>query len=89
MVKNPPANSGDRCGFDPGSRRSPVRWAWQPTPVFLPGESPWTEEHGGLQSIASKRVCTTEVTEHEQAFLNFCEKCITTQCHVTPSLLKS
>ena len=43
-----PANSGDRCGFDPGSRRSPVRWAWQPTPVFLPGESPWTEEHGGL-----------------------------------------
>ena len=23
----------------------------QPTPVFLPGESPWTEEPGGLQSI--------------------------------------
>ena len=22
-----------------------------PTPVFLPGESPWTEEPGGLQSI--------------------------------------
>ena len=22
--------------------------AWQPTPVFLPGESPWTEEPGGL-----------------------------------------
>ena len=20
---------------------------WQPTPVFLPGESPWTEEPGG------------------------------------------
>ena len=27
------------------------RRAWQPTPVFLPGELPWTEEHGGLQSI--------------------------------------
>ena len=24
--------------------------AWQPTPVFWPGESPWTEEPGGLQS---------------------------------------
>ena len=24
------------------------RKAWQPTPVFLPGESPWTEEHCGL-----------------------------------------
>ena len=23
---------------------------WQPTPVFLLGESPWTEELGGLQS---------------------------------------
>ena len=24
---------------------------WLPTPVFLPGESPWTEEPGGLQSM--------------------------------------
>ena len=23
----------------------------QPTPVFLPGESPWTEEPGGLYSL--------------------------------------
>ena len=28
----------------------------QPTPVFLSGESPWTEEPGGLQSIVSQRV---------------------------------
>ena len=26
----------------------PWRRTWQPTPVFLPGESPWTEEPGGL-----------------------------------------
>ena len=26
------------------------RRAWQPTPVFLPGESPWTEEPGRLYS---------------------------------------
>ena len=32
------------------------RRARQPTPVFLPGESPWTEELGGLQSMGSQRV---------------------------------
>jgi len=30
--------------------------AWQPIPVFLPGESPWTQEPGRLQSAGSKRV---------------------------------
>ena len=34
----------------------PWRRAWQPTPVFLPGESPWTEEPGGLQSMGPQRV---------------------------------
>ena len=29
---------------------------WQPTPVFFPGESPWTEEPGGLQSVGLQRV---------------------------------
>jgi len=28
----------------------------QPTPVFLPGESSWTEEPGGLQSMGLQRV---------------------------------
>ena len=32
----------------PGLRRFPQMRAWQPTPVFLPGESPWTEVPGGL-----------------------------------------
>ena len=32
------------------------RRAWQPTPVFLPGESPWTEEPGRLQCIGLYRV---------------------------------
>ena len=30
--------------------------AWQPAPGFLPGESPWTEEPGRLQSMGSQRV---------------------------------
>ena len=32
------------------------RRAWQPTPVFVPGESPWTEEPGGLYSMGLQRV---------------------------------
>ena len=27
-----------RCGFDPWVRKTPWRKAWQPTPLFLPGE---------------------------------------------------
>ena len=42
-------------GFDPWVGKIPWRRAWQPTPVFLPGEIPWTEEPGGLQSMGSQR----------------------------------
>ena len=43
-----------RPGFDPWGGKIPWWRAWQPTPVFLSGESPWTEEPGGLQSMASQ-----------------------------------
>ena len=41
MVKNLPANAGDVGDVSsiPGLGRSPGGRAWQPTPVFLPGES--------------------------------------------------
>ena len=45
MVKNTLANAGDvrdriqDPGFDPWIRKIPWRKAWQPTPVFLAGES--------------------------------------------------
>ena len=45
-----------RYGFDPWVGEIPWGRAWQHTPVFLPGEFPWIEEPGGLQSIASQRV---------------------------------
>ena len=51
-VKNPPAVQKtwiQSLGWEDPSRR-----VWQPTPVFLPGESPWTEEPGGVQSTAYK-----------------------------------
>ena len=38
VVKNLPASAGDIGSFS-GSRRFPWRRAWQPTSVFLPGES--------------------------------------------------
>ena len=39
VIKNLPANAGDlRHGFDPWVGKIPWRRAWQPTPVFLPGE---------------------------------------------------
>ena len=37
-----------RLGFDPWVEKIPWRRAWQPTPVFFPGESSWTEEPGWL-----------------------------------------
>ena len=40
-----------RRGFHPGAGK-----ARQPTPVFLPGEPPWTEEPGRPQSTGSHRV---------------------------------
>ena len=38
-----------RCRFDPCIRKTPWRRKWQPTPVFLPGES------HGQRSLADKR----------------------------------
>ena len=56
MVKNQ-SRRHKRCGFDPWRR------AWQPTPVFLPGESSgrgawWAIVHGVAE------LDMTEVTEH-------------------------
>ena len=47
VVKNLPANAGDAHSI-PALGKIPWRRKWQPTPVFLPGESPWTKEPGGL-----------------------------------------
>ena len=51
--------AGDACSV-PWVVKIPWRRAWQITPVFLPGESPWKEEPGGLQSMGSKESDTTE-----------------------------
>ena len=54
--KESACNVGD-LGSVPGlGGKISWRKAWQPPPVFLPGESPWTEEPGGLLSMGSQRV---------------------------------
>ena len=58
VVKNPSANAGEArvTGLIPGSGRFPWNRKRQPTPIFLPGKIPYTEEPGGLQSLGSQRV---------------------------------
>ena len=69
VVNNLPANAADtRCWFDPWVGKIPWRRAWQRTPALLPGESPWTEEPGGLQSMGSQRVehNSSDLAQHSQ-----------------------
>ena len=59
MVKNPPAVW--EPWVHPWDGKIPWRRAWQPTPVFLTGESPGTEEPGRLHSPWSgKKLDMTE-----------------------------
>ena len=57
------------AGFNPWVGKIPWR-AWRPTPVFLSGESPWTEEPGGLYSPwGRKESDTTELLSTAQHLL--------------------
>ena len=55
--------------FDPWGRKIPWRKVWQITPVFLPGESPWTEEPGGLQFMVHKKSVTTELLSRQRRII--------------------
>ena len=52
-------NAGDP-GSIPESGRFPWRWEWQPTPVFLPGESHGQRRLAGYSSRGDKESDTTE-----------------------------
>ena len=65
-------------GSIPGLGRFPWRRAWQPAPVFLPGESPGTEEPGGgyspwghKESDTTERLSTAHSTSIKQYGLGF------------------
>ena len=59
-----------RWGFDPWVGKIPRRRIWQPTPVFLPGKIPWTEEPGGLPSMGSQRVGHDWLSTHTHTVYN-------------------
>ena len=56
--KEPACNAGNAGDMSliPEVRKIPWRRAWRPTPVFLPGEFPRTEEASRLQSMGLKRI---------------------------------
>ena len=62
-----------RWRFDPWIRKIPWRRKWQPTPVFLLGES-----HGqrSLTGYSPKELGTTEATEHTCTFLKIATYCL-------------
>ena len=60
VVKNLPAKAGN--GFDPWVGKIPWRRVWQPTPVFLPGESHGQSSLAGYSPWGRKELDTTEHT---------------------------
>ena len=60
-----------RCGFDPWVGKIPWRRAWQPTPVFLPGESRgwawWTVIHSVTKSWTQRKWLSTHT--HTQSWV--------------------
>ena len=58
-----------RCRMDPWVRKIPWRREWQPTPVFLPGESheqgAWrATDQWGSQRVRHDGACTQAVAHH-------------------------
>ena len=62
MVKNSPANTGDirDAGLIPPPGKIPWRRAWQPIPVFLPGESHGQRSLAGCSPWGRKEADTPE-----------------------------
>ena len=70
MVKNPPAMR--ETWVRPLVGKIPwvgKRWAWQPTPVFLPGEPPWTESLAGYSPWGHKEL---DMTERLSIYVRIC-----------------
>ena len=60
--KNPPANAGDIRNVGYYGGEIPWRRAWQPTPVFLPGESHGQRSLASYSPWSHKESDITEVT---------------------------
>ena len=64
--------NAEDLGSVSGLGRLPWRRAWQPTPVFAPGESPWTVEPGQASLWVCKESDTTErLSTHTKYIMKF------------------
>ena len=62
MVKNLPANAGDiRDMVQSQGQEDPWRRAWQPTPIFSPGERP------GQRNLVGYRPCGCKMSGRTEA----------------------
>ena len=57
-----------RCRLDPWVRKILWRRKWQPSPVFLPGESHGQRSLGGYSPWGHKRLEHTLLTKQQQSF---------------------
>ena len=67
----PQCRGHKRCRFDPWVRKIAWRKEWQPTTVFLPGESHGQRSLVGYSPWGHKELYTTEVTWFLQAVTDF------------------
>ena len=63
LVKNPSAIPG-ALGSIPGLGRSPWWRAWQPTPVFLPGEFHGQRSLGGVHEVTKSQTQLSNQVQH-------------------------
>ena len=79
-VKASTSDAGD-LGLIPGSGRFPWRRKWQPTPVFLPGESHGRRSLVGYSPWGCKELDTTERLHFTSCFLYLFQLVLTLVCH--------
>ena len=61
-----------RHGFDPRVGKIPWRQVWQPTPVFIPGESHGQRSLAGNSLQGCTESDTTEATQHARLMYTVC-----------------
>ena len=72
MIKNLPANAGDkRCRLDPWVRKILWGWAQQPIPIFLPGESHGQRSPAGCSPAGLKESDTSDLARRHDALKKF------------------
>ena len=74
VVQNPPADAGDitDMGSIPGLGRFPWRKTWQPTPVFLPGESHGRRTLvGTVHRVEQNQTWLKRLSTHPQDLVQF------------------